>query len=410
MDFGTRGAFLFISITLLAACGPADRAESIMPEKTETCGGAALKNNYIVRFKTGHWHFVENSSREDFKETFVRPNLDEIDFIEHDQIITTRIEKKSRSATSGIDNWGAQAIYADRFWRANQRGQDIVVAVVDTGVDVSHPQLASQIFINSGEAGPLSNNGIDDDNNGFIDDVYGYSFYDNSNLVHDTEGHGTHVAGVISANHFDTEVRSGYVQGIAPGAKILPVKFLGARGGTLSAALKGIDYAAARGAKVINASWGGPGCSQSLRQKMSDLIAQNILFVVAAGNSGVNLDKNPEYPAAFNLPLQLTVGALSERLNLDYYSNYSTSLVHIFAPGSGIVSTMPDGGYASLSGTSMATPFVSAAAALIMAARPDFTLSQVRSAILTHVETDTHYLNTSKGRMNLDKLANALGL
>lgn len=178
----------------------------------------------------------------------------------------------------------------------------------------------------------------------------------------------------------------------------------------LSSALKGIDYAISRGAKIINASWGGTGCSRALQQKVSEAISQNVLFISAAGNNGLNLERFPEFPAAFNLPLQITVGAIRSSLNMDSYSNYSRSIVHIFAPGTMIVSTIPGGGYAGLSGTSMATPFVAAASAILMSAQPNLGLQDLRKTLLNSVITDQNYLNASRGRLNIGRAIDALGL
>jgi subtilisin family serine protease len=221
-------------------------------------------------------------------------------------------------------------------------------------------------------------------------------------------GHGTHVAGIIAAQHDDNLHMTGYVQGIAPQAKILPVKFLGEDGGTMSGALRSIDYAISRGAKIINASWGGTGCSLSLRQKVSEVANRNILFVAAAGNNGVNLERYPEYPAAFNLPTQITVGAIGETLFMANYSNYSTEYVHIFAPGSQVVSTIPGQAYAAYSGTSMATPFVAGAAAVLLSARPDLSPADLRRLLFTTVQQDNTYSNLTRGRLNLGSAVNAL--
>lgn len=414
MDFRARVAdyilfLFFLGLTTgLAGCGGQDRAETILPAKSETCGGTAITSRYIVYLTSGEWLFVENPDRENFKETFVRHHLDKINFIEYDQ----KIEIKSSPELipfSGIDNWGVTSIGAPVAWQKNWRGAGMTVAVIDSGVDIQHPQLRSQIAFNPGEAGPLQNNGLDDDGNGYIDDYAGYSFYDQSPDVSDSVGHGTHVAGIIAAQHTDTTHRTGYTQGIAPQAKVLPVKFLGSNGGSLASALQGIDYAISRGANIINASWGGSGCSLSLRQKVTEALERNVLFVAAAGNNGLNLDFYPEYPAAFNLPLQITVGAIRSSAMMDSYSNYSRSLVHIFAPGTMIVSTIPGGSYAGFSGTSMAAPFVAAASAVLLGAHPELSLSEVRNLLFSSSITSEDYLNFSHGRLSLETAVNAIG-
>lgn len=413
MDSRARIVSLCLCGFFLSACGKKDRAEAILPTTTDSiCEGEAITSSYIVRYHSGKWDYVENHSRENFKENYVRPHVDEIDFIEYDQKVSFEFSPRTVSVNA-IDNWAIPVIEAPVAWQADFRGDDVLVAVIDSGVDITHPQLMRQIAYNQGESGAKSHNGIDDDENGFIDDYAGYNFFDNSADVTDEIGHGTHIAGIIAAEHEDTTHQSGHTQGIAPNAKILPVKFLGTGGsGTLSGALKGIDYAITRGARIINASWGGSGCSQSLRQKVAEAIEHDVLFVTAAGNSGNNLDRFPEYPAAFNLPLQITVGAIRSSLNMDSYSNYSRSSVHLFAPGTMIVSTMPESivplGYAGLSGTSMATPFVAAASAVLLSAKPSMTLAEVRNLLFTAVTADNHYPNFTSGRLNLGKAINAI--
>lgn len=412
MDFYLKGrVFKNIGIAtgcmVLIACSRPDKFEAIMPAKGETCGGSAIDSKYIVHYKSGEWEYIENPDREDFKSTYVAANFEAIDFIEYDQKI---VIKTVQSAAEGIDNWGAAAIDAQIAWQKNLKGEGIIVAVVDSGVDILHSQLATQIFYNPGEDGDKKNNGVDDDNNGFVDDFAGYNFFENNANVADEVGHGTHVSGIIAAAHEDVAIRSGYVQGVAPRAKILPVKFLGENGGTLSAALKGIDYAILRGAKVINASWGGPGCSSSLRQKVIEAASHNVLFVTAAGNSGVNLDHYPEYPAAFNLPLQITVGAITPSFNMSNFSNYSESLVHIFAPGTAIVSTYPGNSYAGMSGTSMAAPFVAGASAVLLGAEPGFTLKEVRRLLFESSIQSDGLQSASHGRVNLGFAVSGLGL
>ena len=399
----------------LAACSQTERFNTLASSLNTTCNGAALQTKYIVHYLDGSWAYHEAESKEAFVEKVVRPNVERIDFVEHDQkIYLENTAPTAAPALSGadIDNWGAQSINAPAAWRNGYRGQNVIVAVVDSGVDISHPQLSNQIAYNSGEMGTDAqgrdkrSNAVDDDGNGYIDDYAGYNFESGSSQMLDDVGHGTHVSGIIAAQHSDVQIMSGYVQGVAPAAKILPVKFLGASGGTLSAALQGIDYAVLRGAKIINASWGGSGCSSALRQKISDLSAKDVLFVSAAGNSSSNIELAPEYPAAYNLPLQLTVGALTPALLQADYSNYSRKLVQIFSPGSYIASTVPTdmGSYASYSGTSMATPFVSGAAAVWLSARPSSTMSAVRDDILKYTTFNPTYMNLTGGRLDLSAL------
>jgi subtilisin family serine protease len=313
------------------------------------------------------------------------------------------------SSTTYADNWGQQDVGASAAWQAGDYGAGVIVAVVDTGVDIYHDQLKKQIAVNSGETGVDANgnskadNGIDDDGDGYIDNAFGYDFTVNAALTGDNSYHGTHVDGVIAAEHTDTVAAgSTHVEGLAPKAKILPLAFLDSSGsGIMSDGVRAIEYAVAQGAKVINASWGGPTCSRSLRDTITGLSARNVIFVAAAGNSGSNIDRYPEYPASLNLAAQLTVGATGDHGNMANYSNYGAAAVHLFAPGSSIISTLPGNVMGSLSGTSMATPFVSGAVALLLSAVPDSTPAQVRAALYNSATKRSDYLNSSKGRLNL---------
>jgi subtilisin family serine protease len=406
----------------LVACAPADSFESVMPSTSGDCAADAIQNKYIVHYKDGSWLYTNEVERADFVEGVVKPKLSQIDFIEFDQKIRTNkmsLAQAAPPALSGaaINNWGAEAINVAPAWQANFRGQNVLVGVVDSGIDPTHPQLTNQIAYNMGEYGTDSQgrnketNGIDDDGNGYIDDYAGFNFMTNSGQMLDDLGHGTHVSGIIAAQHDDTTVTTGHMEGVAPLAKIIPAKFIGQSDGTLSAALQAIDYTVTRGAQVINASWSGTSCSAALKQKISDLSAKNIFFVSAAGNSSANLDTAPEYPAVYSLPLQLTVGALDPTLVQASYSNYSLKLVQLFSPGSGVVSTVPVsmGSYESMSGTSMATPFVTGALAVMISAHPNSSTANIRAALLQSVSTNSNYINSTYGRLNLAQAINAPG-
>ncbi|RYZ76013.1 MAG: alkaline serine protease, partial [Proteobacteria bacterium] len=217
-------------------------------------------------------------------------------------------------------------------------------------------------------------------------------------VVNDGSGHGTHVSGVIAADS-----SAGTIRGLAQGAKILPLDFMTNDGsGNISDAIRAMYYAASQGAKVINASWGGAPCSSTLQKAITDIGAQGVLFVAAAGNSGVDIEAEPEYPAAFGLPTQITVGASTSNDRMAIFSNYSYSLVNIMAPGVGIWSTYPGNSTQSMNGTSMASPFVAGAAAVLFGARPNATPQQVKSALLASVDAGPFQVET-RGRLNLRK-------
>lgn len=363
-----------------------------------------------MKKKDGQIEVIHAKSEKDFLENYFEENKEDLEIAEPNyNLSVSTVQSTPLQTYSMKDNWGAASIRADRFWSQGFYGEGILISVIDTGVDLSHPQLRNQIAQNLGETGFDSNgadkrfNGVDDDGNGLIDDWRGYNFYHKRPLAGDNSNHGTHVAGIIAAEHSSRAAgSSNLVQGIAPKAKILPLAFLGPDGsGPISAAIEAIRYSVSRGAKVINASWGGEGCSVTLRTEVRDLQAKNILFVAAAGNSGSNLDTWPEYPASFEGLSQLTVGWIEPDLRRSIYSNYSSRFVHLFAPGGGITSTTPENSYSTFSGTSMAAPFVSGAAALIWAKNPHFSAIDVRTEILRSIQFHADYENQTKGRLAL---------
>jgi len=298
---------------------------------------------------------------------------------------------------------GADA-HATDAWDATT-GAGVTVAVVDTGVDYAHPDLSPNIWSNPADP----KNGVDDDHNGFVDDTRGADFVDDDPDPADDAGHGTHVAGIIGARGNN----SIGVTGVNWDVRIMALKFLDSDGeGNTADAANAIDYAVNHGARVINASWGGPAFSQALYQAVKRAGEKGVLFVAAAGNDGRNADSTPDYPAAFDLPNVISVAASDRYDRLARYSDYGPSAVDLAAPGDDIYSTVPGfvdhSGYASFSGTSMATPFVTGAAALYIARNPQATSDQVRSALLSTVDHLPTFAGkvASGGRLNI---ANALG-
>jgi len=289
-------------------------------------------------------------------------------------------------STWGMNNTTSQLndIDAPQAWDIYTGDPNYRVAVIDTGIDFNHPDLQGNIWVNPGE---IANDGIDNDGNGYIDDVRGWNFVTNTNNPQDGNGHGTHVSGTIAAKG-----NNGIgVAGVAWNAKIVPLKFLSDTGsGTTANAIKAIDYCTANGIKLSNNSWGGGLFDSLLLQAITNAGAVDHLFIAAAGNSALNIDVSLSYPASYNLSNMVNVASTTNTGTLSVFSNFGVATVHVGAPGSNIFSTWPialtvvgqPNGYNSISGTSMAAPHVTGLAALLRGKMPSWTATQVRSAIL----------------------------
>ncbi|WP_413585796.1 S8 family peptidase [Bdellovibrio sp. HCB274] len=367
------------------------------------CMGQAIKSKFIVQWEDGRFTVESATDAESFKKEFIEPQLDSIRQVEFDRRIQVESTKVS-SSSSVSDTWGLSMIKANAAYSQGIYGQDVKVAVVDAYVDVSHPQLANRIAINTGE---IPNNGIDDDGNGVVDDYYGASFVSVPSSTNIPSPHGSHVAGIIAADS-----NYGPVSGVAPRAKIIPAQFIANDGGgSLGDAILALQYAAKRGAKIINASWGGAPCVASLRSAFQALERQGILVIVAAGNDARDIDVYPEFPASFNLSNQITVAASDITDFMTSWSNSGFKLVHVAAPGEHILSTVPGATSMYMDGTSMAAPFVSGTAALLWSSKPNATAQQIKAAIEQSVDvTSGHEFKVkTRGRINIQKALQVLG-
>jgi subtilisin family serine protease len=405
-----RCALALTGFLALSACGVSQTTtqETKLQKPTDTCADAAVPNRFIVRWKDGHTTIEEASSGEALTRELLVPNDKEILFAEHDYVVRISDSVSSTSSVApmatpapGEADWGQQSVGASSALEL-ANGSGIVVAVIDSGADITHPQLKNQLAVNLGE---IPSNGIDDEKNGFVDDVTGYDFTaspPSPNIQDGASGHGTHVSGIVLGEHINNGIN-----GIAPGAKLLPLRFISSESGLIGDALLAIDYAVnKRGAKIINASWGSESCSSALKLAIQSLEQRGVLFVAAAGNGddisgiGYNLDSRQSYPAAYPIAGQITVGALRSDGAMTGFSNFSQNLVHLLAPGWHIWSTYPGGGYARMDGTSMATPFVTGA--VVWSYRPKATVAQVKAAILAGVNP-ANYVVASHGSLNLRK-------
>jgi len=274
-----------------------------------------------------------------------------------------------------LQNVGGADIRALQAWQTTQGSSQVVVAVVDTGVDYDHPDLKANMWVNPGE----QPNGIDDDGNGFVDDIHGISAIPGETTPMDTNSHGTHVAGIVAAVANNGQG----VAGVAPGCRLMALKFLAADGsGPTSRAITCIDYAVAKGARIINASWGGPDGGEALEDAIRRAGEAGVLFVTAAGNFAQDNDLIPNFPASYELSNLISVGASTRTDGVMALSNFGQRTCHLFAPGLQVLSTEPGGQYSVKSGTSMASPHVAGAAALLMSAQPGLNPATARARLL----------------------------
>ena len=307
----------------------------------------------------------------------------------------------------GLENTGQAPFYgkpgadikARSAWGLTTGSSAVTVALIDTGVDYNHPDLAANIWQNTGEV----INGVDDDGNGYIDDIRGWNFVSKNNDPMDDNGHGTHCAGILAAIG-----NNGIgVAGVNWNLKVMPLKFLDSKGtGYTSDAISAILYATQKGVPIISCSFSGPGESQALKDVID---TSSSLFVCAAGNSGTNSDYTPQYPAAYPASQIISVAASTSYDTLASFSNYGTSSVDLAAPGENIYSITKSGGYSYLNGTSMAVPYVTGTAALLKAVNPSLTTAQLKSKILGTVDviSDLSGKVSTGGRLNAAK---ALGI
>ncbi len=272
-----------------------------------------------------------------------------------------------------------------------------IIAVIDTGIDYNHPDLKANMWTNPGE---IPGDGIDNDGNGVIDDVHGYNANGDNGDPMDGQGHGTHCAGTIAAVGNNGEG----VVGVNQNASLMAVKIFSDEGSTDAASIvRGVQYATKMGARITSNSWGGPMPNEAIKEAFAQ--STEALHLVAAGNNGYNNDWIPAFPANYNLDNIVAVAATDHNDGLAEFSQYGRRNVDLGAPGVDILSTVPGGKYATYSGTSMATPHVSGAAALIASAKPDISNEELRQRLEqgTDKVESLDGKTASGGRLNVHK-------
>lgn len=322
---------------------------------------------------------VQGSKTDEFKSVAQLVSRDDVEYV---------VENIKMHAFENIEEmgeasqWALEKVGAAKAWEITRGSKDVIVAVIDTGIDYKHRSLKDNIFINKKE---IPGNGIDDDKNGFIDDVNGWDFKENNNNPMDATGqrnpgHGTHCAGIIGATGED-------VSGINPHVSLVPLRFLGADGsGDLFASIKAIDYAIGLGVHVISASWGAAvprSGAQPLIEAILRADQKGIIFVAAAANDGQSNDVKEVYPANAGTPNMISVAASDVNDEKPQWSNYGRKKVDLAAPGADILSTLPGHKSGKLSGTSMATPLVAGLVALLKSQDINMTGAQARSILQT---------------------------
>jgi subtilisin family serine protease len=279
-------------------------------------------------------------------------------------------DSSNKAGVLGID------VSAEKAWDIETGSDKVLVAVIDTGLDYNHKDLKANAWTNETEA--QGKVGVDDDKNGYVDDIHGYDFVNKDGDPLDDHGHGSHVSGTIGAKGNDGQG----IVGVNWDVKIMGLKFLSSDGsGSLDDAIAAINYASKAGVNIMSNSWGGGGASELMKEAIQAANAKNIVFTAAAGNHSGDNDATPSYPASYDVPNVISVAAINNIGGLAYFSCYGKRTVHVAAPGVNVYSSIP-GGYDSWSGTSMATPHVTGVTALLLAKEPNLTAEEVRARLI----------------------------
>jgi thermitase len=302
----------------------------------------------------------------------------------------------SRGNSSPSGKAGAD-VNAEAAWQITKGSDNVVIAVIDTGVDYNHEDLRANAWVNEAEKNGRA--GVDDDGNGYVDDVYGYDFANNDGDPMDDNGHGTHCSGTIAAEH-DNAIG---IAGVMANAKIMGIKFLtGSGSGSLDNAVRSIDYATKMNVDIMSNSWGGGGFSQIMKQSIEAAKNKGIVFTAAAGNSASDNDQTPHYPSNYQVDNVISVAAHNYNDQMASFTCYGKRTVHVAAPGRNILSTTPGDSYAVYSGTSMATPHVTGVVGLYIAEHGRTNVKTLRDKLMASSIFGTAYRRTTVGMGRVD--------
>ncbi len=387
-----------------------------MPANSNLSAGMKIVNKLGagVQIRQAFWgsemmHIKSNSSA---SIDTLRANPD-VEFVEPNYVLSVNpIDVESLGVAPGVNDDYSQSdsnVQVKESWavaKPYDQGTKPIVAIIDTGLDTSHKLFrdSNAVWVNSAEL--AGSPGVDDDRNGYVDDVYGWNYVSNNANVYDDDSHGTHVAGIVLGVGQDIlayPVREAKI-------RIMPLKFLDAQGsGSTANAVSAMYYAVNMGAKVINNSWGGSSYSRALHEAYTYAYQRSVVIVSAAGNSNLNNDLFPMYPAGIDTPNNIAVAATTDSDTKASFSNFGAT-VAVAAPGVAIVSSVPGTGclnpgcYQMMSGTSMASPFVAGLAAIVLREAPQLSAYQVRSIVLATVNT----FSSLNGRVSTGGRVNAL--
>lgn len=403
-DRDTAGQVRLIPDEIIVKISP-DATQEGIKQARDSLGATLVETTAILGLE--RWSLPEDSSGKGFDLGATLDRRWPGDAIDYMQ--ANRVHSISRTVPDdpdlgllwGLDNQGQAGGVADADIDAPEAwdqatGSGAVVAVIDTGIDLTHPDLDDNLWSNPGE---IAGNGLDDDGNGHVDDVNGYDFVNEDADPTDDHSHGTHVAGTIAAEGGNGEG----IAGVAWNARLMAVKVFDSTGfANEFDMIQAIEYAALEGADISNHSWASYEFSQGIHDAIRLAGEQGQLFVAAAGNESNDNDAVPDYPASFDLDNVVSVAATTASDTLAWFSNFGATTVDLGAPGEGIYSTLPGNRYGYQDGTSMATPHVSGTAALLLSRNPDLSAEELKSILLGTVDpvADLAGRTVTGGRLN----------